>query len=115
MTDVCRTIDEDDLDEIIKYLKDIMANYFTLGTALKLRHATMNTIRMRKLDPPEALLEVINEWLSKNYNFEKFGKPTWKALVEAVASPMGGNNTGLALKIAEDHPASQFVFIIMNY
>ena len=35
---------------------------------------------------------------------EKFGKPTWRRLVEAVKSNAGGNNPALAQTIAEDHP-----------
>ena len=90
---------------MIGYIKDLKANYYTVGTSLKLKLNTVEGIKKEKLDQAEALLRIINEWLSKNYNWKKFGKPTWKALVEAVASPMGGNNTDLALKIARDHPA----------
>ena len=34
---------------------------------------------------------------------ERFGPPTWKALVEAVAHPGGGNHKGLAMEIAKRH------------
>ena len=36
---------------------------------------------------------------------ERFGKPTWRRLVEAVQDPAGGNNLALAQKIAQDHPS----------
>ena len=35
---------------------------------------------------------------------EKFRKPTWERLVEAVKDDTGGNNPALAQKIAKDHP-----------
>ena len=35
---------------------------------------------------------------------KKFGKPTWKRLVEAVEDDVGGNNCALARTIARDHP-----------
>ena len=38
---------------------------------------------------------------------ERFGKPTWRRLVEAAEDPAGGNNHGLALKIAAEHPGMQ--------
>ena len=38
---------------------------------------------------------------------KRFGKPTWRRLVEAVEDPVGGNNYALALKIAADHPGMQ--------
>ena len=34
----------------------------------------------------------------------RFGKPTWKRLVEAVEDRGGGNNPALAQEIAKDHP-----------
>ena len=37
---------------------------------------------------------------------EKFGKPTWRRLVEAVKDHVGGNNCALAQKIATDHPGA---------
>ena len=40
------------------------------------------------------------------FQVEKFGKPTWKRLVEAVEDKVGGNNPALAQKIAKDHPSN---------
>ena len=34
---------------------------------------------------------------------ERFGKPTWKSLVDAVKDDTGGNNPALAQAIANDH------------
>ena len=36
---------------------------------------------------------------------EKFGRPTWKKVVEAVQDRVGGNNPALAENIAGKHPA----------
>ena len=54
---------------------------------------------------------LLTEWLKKNYNVEKFGPPTWKMLVEAVAAPNGGNNRSLAEKIATLHPGMQMCLV----
>ena len=35
----------------------------------------------------------------------KFGKLTWRRLVEAVEDKVGGNNPALAENIAREHPA----------
>ena len=35
---------------------------------------------------------------------ERFGKPTWRRLVEAVEDHVGGNNCALAQAIAAEHP-----------
>ena len=36
----------------------------------------------------------------------KFGKPTWRRLVEAVEDKVGGNNPALAENITREHPAA---------
>ena len=36
----------------------------------------------------------------------KFGKPTWRRLVEAVEDKVGGNNPALAENIVREHPAA---------
>jgi len=35
---------------------------------------------------------------------ERFGKPTWRRLVEAVEDHGGGNNLAAAQAIAREHP-----------
>ena len=51
--------------------------------------------------------KVISEWLKLNYDYKKYGLPSYKALVDAVENPFGGNNTALAEEIAKAHPAHQ--------
>ena len=42
-----------------------------------------------------------------NFNqVERFGKPTWRTLVEAAEDKVGGNNPALAHTIAGDHPGA---------
>lgn len=38
-----------------------------------------------------------------SYNYEKFGKPTWKKIVEAVRAQYGGKNPALADKIQQKY------------
>ena len=42
---------------------------------------------------------------------KRFGKPTWRRLVEAVEDKVGGNNPALAQKIAGDHPSAPGIAI----
>ena len=47
---------------------------------------------------------------------EKFGKPTWRRLVEAVKDHVGGNNCALAQTIARDHPdapGNDHIYMVM--
>ena len=48
-----------------------------------------------------AMSSVVEEWLNLNYDTVRFGPPTWKTLVNAVANPLGGNNVRLAGEIAK--------------
>ncbi len=95
--------EDDNLWDILSYLKNDQAQCYKIGTALHLKQDTLNTIRRESADHTEALTKIVTNWLLKNYNFKKFGVPTWNSLVEAVESPIGGNNTTLAMKIAQDH------------
>ena len=51
--------------------------------------------------------EVITEWLKRNYDVNRFGPPTWKALIDAVEHRAGGNNRAEAEEIASRHRASE--------
>ena len=51
----------------------------------------------------ECLQAVLVKWLKKGYNYQKFGSPTWRMLVEAVAHPTGGNDSALAKLLAQKH------------
>ena len=44
--------------------------------------------------------------VSSNSQVKKFGKPTWRKLVEAVEDKVGGDNPALAQTIAEEHPGA---------
>ena len=44
-------------------------------------------------------------WLNQKYNIERYGRPTWRMLVEAVDMKISGDNYELAERIASKHPA----------
>ena len=48
---------------------------------------------------------VVQEWLRKNYDFEKVGYPSWRLLVTAVSKI----DMALALTIAKDHLGEWYV------
>ena len=75
-----------------------------LGLALRLNPSVLARIeKERPSDVRACLSEMVTEWLNQSYNTERFGVPSWKMLVEAVAHPNGGNNHALAQKIAAIH------------
>ena len=74
-----------------------------VGLALKLKPHVLNTIKNDHRDAKACLRNVLAEWLKKGYNTTRFGVPSWKLLVEAVAHPAGGNDRALAEQIAKKY------------
>ena len=74
-----------------------------LGNALRLRPGVLDVIEADELDSESRFTRLLTEWLQQNYNTDRFGKPSWRLLVDAVAHPVGGNNPALAKKIAAKH------------
>ena len=84
----------------------VAANWRSIGVALRLKPDFLQSIDTRySSDPCACLSWMVMEWLMRNYNVEKFGEPSWRMLVEAVAHPAGGANTALARRIAMRHKA----------
>ena len=55
-------------------------------------------------NPHDCLQVVVVKWLQKGYDYQRYGPPTWRMLVESVGDPVGGNHTALAEAIAKKHP-----------
>ena len=62
-------------------------------------------------NPHECLKAVVVKWLQKGYDYQRYGPPTWRMLVESVGDPGGGNDTALAEVIAKRHPGMYSVGI----
>lgn len=56
-----------------------------------------------------------NMLVSSNSQVKKFGKPTWRKLVEAVEDKVGGDNPALAQTIAEEHPGNHIYSSLATY
>ena len=96
---------EDDLADVVEAVLDIAAKWKSLGLALGIRRAGLDTISAKHPnDPNECLTDVLHAWLQQQHcDAKKFCKPSWKLLCQAVHRSVGGNNPALARKIAEEH------------
>ena len=90
-------------------LKNVLARHREIGSRLHLKNDKLNVIGRENPGAAQAMQAVIVEWLNKNYNTARFGPPTWKALVAAVANTLGGNNKAEAERIASKHKAGEFL------
>ena len=86
-----------------------------LGLALRLRPADLQTIETHRTDPNSCLTDVLTKWLQQNYNTDRFGLPSWKLLVNAVAHCIGGNNPALARQIATKHNGMCVTLCILDF
>ena len=55
-------------------------------------------------NPHDCLQAVVVKWLQKGYDYQRYGPPTWRMLVESVGHSGGGENNALAEAIAKKHP-----------
>ena len=60
-------------------------------------------------DSEQCLLALLGEWLKESYDVKRYGHPSWRSLVRAVASSPGGGNPALAGSIADKHPGRVIV------
>ena len=87
----------DVLEEVI----DIAAKWKALGLALRLRAAQLDTISSKNhTDPTESLRDMLLAWLQQHYDTTRFGQPSWRLMCQVIHKRAGGNNPGLARKIA---------------
>lgn len=82
--------------------------------ALGLRQETLDKIEHRYHDPDDQLINMVSEWLKRNYTVEKFGEPTWRNLVEAVGATTGGANAALAQAIAKKHCGMMMMMLTIS-
>ena len=98
--------DEDHIVDVMEAVLDIAARWKSLGAALRIKHAELETISStHPNDPTECLRAVLYAWLLQCYDVRQLGEPSWRMLCQAVHKPVGGNNPRLARKIAEKHGA----------
>ena len=96
---------EDDFQEVMAAVIDLVGSWTELSDGLGLLPKTHSAIEEKYPKKPRACLRaVLIEWLRRNHNIEKYGHPSWRTLVQAIANPIGCNDTAMALRIAQNHP-----------
>ena len=91
--------DDKDLRAVMDEVYALTAKYYELGRELGVPAYELETLRTKygANNLEQALNEVVLKWLRGRSH------RTWRALVEAVVSPAGGNNHPLAKEIAHRH------------
>ena len=100
-------IGQDDHFDILTEMMPIASSWKAIGRGLRIDPGRLNTIQESYPGKPqECLSEMLTCWLNRNYNVERFGEPTWRAVVKVVAHPAAGDNYAMALSIAKQHPGN---------
>ena len=97
-------VDENDFADVFGDVSKKKASYFALGRGLRIPSDeldTVHTLHCSNLDM--ALSQVLLLWLRQRYDVKRFGRPTWRMLVEAVGRRAGMNDHALAQEIAQKH------------
>ena len=96
--------EEDDIRELMGSLIEVLDKWKFIGVDLGLKMSKLKTIEEENRgNPKSCFLDVLTNWLNRNYNTKKFGEPSWQKVVEAVANPAAGDNVVLAETIAKKH------------
>jgi len=103
---------EQDLHDVLSTTIEVAARWKFIGDTFRLSDGTLEIIRADCSDSKACLQEVISKWLRKSgYDSQQYGSPTWRWVVEAVASPAGGDNPELARRIAAQHPKGTYMLL----
>ena len=90
--------------DVMEEVMDVAARWELLGTALRLRPSDLDTIQLKhQSDPTKCLKDMLVAWLQQCCDTRRFGQPSWRLLCQAVCKQVGGNNPGLARRIAGNH------------
>ena len=94
----------DDLVDVVEEVIDVAAKWKSLGVALRLKAADLDTISSKDhTDPTECLSDMLLAWLQQRYDSKRFGQPSWRMLCQAISKPAGGNYPALGRRIAQRH------------
>ena len=97
-------IGEEDHFDILTEIMPVAGCWKAIGTGLRIEPGRLEMIQESNFGNPKVCLsEMLTCWLNRNYNVERFGEPTWRAVVKVVAHPAAGDNSALALNIAGKH------------
>ena len=76
----------DDLNTVFRFLTEVADKWETIGLELHLRDAKLRKLKVdnRGNGQDAFLLDMLRSWLHQNYDTKKFGKPTWRMLVNTL-------------------------------
>ena len=91
----------DDISDVMDEVGDLAGQWEMLARKLGIKPGNIGRFRAYRMGNVEmALNDAVADWLKKNYDVRKFGKPNWRTLANAVQLI----DDDLARTIARNHP-----------
>ena len=88
---------------------DISARWYNIGIHFGIPTSVMDKFKSKNRNDPDSCLTcVLAEWL-KNWN-KKLGPPTWRKVIIAVSSRVGGDHPAQACTIAKEYKGQHPLF-----
>ena len=75
---------EHDWNDVVMETAFLGPNWQSLAINLGLSHYLIDSIKM-EVKPSDSLSEALKRWIKQNYNTKRYGKPSWRKLLRAVA------------------------------
>ena len=101
---VLHSTGEEDTYDVYEEVITMAGSWEQMAIGLRLPPPMKSLIATKHCNNPEkCLFAVMEEWLKGVCNVQKYGHPSWRVLVQAVADPIGGANPALAHSIAAKH------------
>ena len=93
----------DDFYDIYEKVEQLSACWKQIAISLRLKINTINKIEVDcRGSAVTCLQKVLECWLRKDYDYERYGIPCWRRVCVAVKE--GGGDPALADEIAREHP-----------
>ena len=83
------------------HMAEVTKRWMEIGLFLGISYGKLETLKTKSDD--DKIRGVVSFWMKWMYQYETFGKPSWKSLVCAIGARAGGNARRAAKKVAADH------------
>ena len=77
---------DNDLADVFETIEPVTSSWKRVGMHLRLPISKLDQIKGEMKD---CLMEMLKQWLNRNYDTVKYGEPSWRKLAEAVGHENG--------------------------
>jgi hypothetical protein len=84
---LCPISEEDDWNDVVRECSSLAAKWEQLGALLGLRIGTIDAIKENLPNNAAGCWnEALKQWIKQNYRTARYGYPSWRMLLEAIAT-----------------------------